>query len=400
MKKQILFVDDDRNVLEGLQRMLRVLRNEWEMYFALSGPEALAIMAARPIDVIVADMRMPGMNGVELLTEVMRRHPGTIRIILSGHADQDLIMKSVRVTHQYLSKPCDAETLKITVMRAVQLRALLAEESLKNLVSQTDSLPSLPTLYFELARELESPEVSIKRVSQIIAQDPAMTAKILQLANSAFFGLRRQVSDSSQAVFYLGVDRIQHLFLFIHLFSHFDPSACGGFSIDDLWKHSVATAVVAKRIAHSERADKKTMEAAFTAGLLHDIGKLMLASQHPHRYRKVMVYAKEHEVPFWEAERELMGASHAEVGAYLLGLWALPDPIVEAVAFHHQPSRLFGKDFCALAALHAANALVRNGSDPKEEGIDIEYLAALGLQDRLPAWRCCATELFQDGARQ
>lgn len=392
MKKQILFVDDERNVLEGLQRMLRAFRHEWDMHFALSGAQALAIMEVNPIDIIVADMRMPGMNGAQLLTEVMQRYPSTIRIVLSGHADQDLIMKSVGVTHQYLSKPCDPETFKSTVLRATELRALLEDANLKYLVSQMDALPSLPSLYFEMARELQSPEASIQKVGQIISQDPGMTAKILQLANSSFFGRRRQVSNPTEAVSYLGLDRIQHLFLSVHAFSQFDASDSPYFSIERLWKHSMSTAVLAKQIAESQGADKSAAEQAYTAGFLHDIGQLMLASRLPRRHAEAVALARAKRLPLWAAERETLCASHAEVGAYLLGLWGLPDPVVEAITYHHRPGELPGKSLCPLTVLHAADALDHQNNGEVHPGIsppqlDLGYLARLGLRDRVFVWQ-------------
>ena len=399
MKTQILFVDDERNVLEGLQRMLRVFRNEWDMHFALSGPAALDIMATKPIDIIVADMRMPEMNGAQLLTEVMKRHPSTIRIVLSGHAGQDLIMRSVGVAHQYLSKPCDPETFKSTVMRATQLRSLLEDAGLKSLISQLGSLPSLPSTYHQLADELRSPEASIQKVAQIVSQDPAMTAKILQLANSALFGRLREVSDPCDAVSYLGLERIQHLFLSLHAFSHFESAKWGGLSIECVWEHSMAVAAISRRISELARTDKWIANASFTAGLLHDIGKLTLASRLPSRYQKATSAAQTLHAPQWQVERKSMGASHPEVGAYLLALWGLPNPIVEAVAFHHYPSQSLGRTVSPLTMVHVANALVhacQTGSVESVPGVDREYLARLALTDKIALWQKQSRELLQE----
>ena len=392
MKSRILFVDDERSVLEGLQRMLRCFRREWDMYFALSGEQALTIMEANPIDIIVTDMRMPGMNGAQLLTEVMQRHPSIIRIVLSGHADSALIVESVSVTHQYISKPCDPQTLKSTIVRATELRALLEDANLRYLASQMGVLPSLPSPYLEMAQELQSPEASIQKVGQIIARDPGMTAKILQLANSSFFGRRRQVSNPAEAVSYLGLVRIQCLFLTIHAFSQFNAPDNQYLSGERLWKHSMCTAALAKQIAEAERAEKRTVEQAFTAGLLHDIGTLMLACRLPKRHAEAFDCARANNVPLWIAERETLCASHAEVGAYLLGLWALPDPIVEAVAYHHRPAEMLCKSLSPLTALHAADALDHEQNGEVHPGIpaaqvDLTYLTGLGLRDRLAVWR-------------
>src|SRR5437762_9749706 len=157
-KKRVLFVDDEPLVLQGLQRMLRHMRQEWEMEFVDSGPKALEAMASNPFAVIVSDMRMPGMNGAHLLNEVMKRYPKTVRLILSGHADQDLIMKCVGSTHQYLTKPCEPEALKATVRRASALAGSLQNEKLLQLISQMDRLPSIPALYVEVMEKLQRPE--------------------------------------------------------------------------------------------------------------------------------------------------------------------------------------------------------------------------------------------------
>jgi putative nucleotidyltransferase with HDIG domain len=383
MNMQILFVDDEPNVLNGLQRMLRGFRGEWDMHFALSGAEALNIIEAKPIDVIISDMRMPGMNGAELLHEVMRRRPGTIRMILSGQADSNLIIKAMGVAHQIISKPCDSEMFKSSVCRAIELRTLLHDDNLKNLVSEMGVLPSVPALYVEMVHELQSPEASIQKVGQIVARDPAMTAKILQLANSAFFGRQRRVSNAYEAVTYLGLNTIRDLLLAVHAFRQFKPSKAGTFSIEELWEHSISTSAAARKIAEDEGADKEMTDDSFTAGLLHDIGKLMLACRLPKAYGEAMDLAKMNNLPLWLAERQVLSATHAEVGAYLLGLWGLSDAIVEATAYHHRPSESSNGSFSALTAVHAADCQSgnrRHSRSPAPQP-DVEYLSKT-----LPKW--------------
>lgn len=192
MKRRILFVDDEPNVLQGLQRMLRPMRSEWEMEFAGGGEEALQKMEQAPFDVIVSDMRMPGMNGAQLLKEVARRYPDTVRIVLSGHSDREYILQLVTTTHQYLAKPCDAQTIKDTVNRACALRDLLTSKELSALVSQVKSLPSLPSLYTRIIEILQSDDPSLQKIGQIVSEDIAMSAKVLQLVNSSFFGIARR----------------------------------------------------------------------------------------------------------------------------------------------------------------------------------------------------------------
>ncbi len=392
MKKRILFVDDEPKILEGLSRMLRTMRQEWDMHFATGGPEALELMAQESMDLVVSDMRMPVMNGLEFLTEVKARHPNVIRIVLSGHADQLLIMRSVGVTHQYLSKPCEADAIRSMVTRALELRALLANETIKRLISRLSALPSLPSLYAEIVRELQSPDASIRRVGDIIAKDPGMTAKILQLVNSAFFGIRRVLADPVDAAAYLGLETIQSLVLSLHAFAKFEACQIPGCSIDQIWSHSMATGLLAKRIMEGENAGKAQAAEAFTAGLLHDLGKLVLASNLPHEYGAVVSKSLSGAMPLHEAEREVLGATHAEIGAYLLGLWGLPDPIIEAVALHHHPDECTEKAFGTLCAVHAADALETEHSagsefQGKAARLNLTYLEAVGRAGRLTDWR-------------
>lgn len=188
--REILFVDDESNVLDGLRRMLRPMRRDWSMNFVDSGEAALEHISHEGCDVIVSDMRMPGMDGVELLGTVGQECPKAVRIALSGHAEMEMLLESVCAAHQYLAKPCDDETLKATIERACALRDLLSDERLTGLVTQLDSLPSLPTLYTEVTEELARSDSSLARAGEIIGKDVAMSAKVLQLVNSAFFGLR------------------------------------------------------------------------------------------------------------------------------------------------------------------------------------------------------------------
>ena len=391
MKKKILFVDDEPNILQGLRRMLRNMNDEWDMSFAENGYEALDILSKDSFDVVVSDMRMPRMNGAELLDEIRKRHPQIVRIILSGHSDKELILKSVRSTHQYLSKPCDAEKLKETVHRSCALRDFLEHDSLKRIISQVDSLPSLPSLYAEVMDELQSSDVSTKKVGEIIAKDLGMSAKILQLVNSAFFGLPVHISSPSQAVNLLGIDTVKSLVLTAEIFSIYDQKKLPGFSIETLWEHCMSTSTIAKEIAKSENTDSTLIDEAFMAGILHDVGKLIIAGSLPDNYKNVLELVRSEKISLSHAEYLSLGATHAEMGAYLLGLWGLPNSIVEAVAFHHCPGKSLTHSFNPLTAVHMANVLDHvekdhPSSDETIPGVDYAYLAELGLIERISQW--------------
>ena len=396
MKKRILFVDDETMVLQGLQRLLRVFRNEWDMVFVESGASALEIMAQAPFDVVVADMRMPGMDGADLLKEVMQRHPRTMRLILSGYSDECLILKSIGVTHQYLAKPCNPDVLKSIVQRACTLGTYLHDQKLKAFIGRMGRLPSLPSLYAEIMEKLHDPEVATQELTSVIARDLGMTAKILQLINSAFFGVPQRVTDLSFAVSYLGLNMIRTLFLSAHAFSQFEGLELPGYSLEQLWQHSLETAALAKKICGMESKNASLGDDAFVAGILHDTGRLILAANFPEQYEQVMVFAQRERCGLYHAEKIVLGYTHSAVGGYFLGLWGLPNSVVEAVFLHHEPGLTIMTDFNALTAVHVANSLVQQKEkkydvSPVSSGIDMNYLASLKLNERLTSWRhaCC-----------
>jgi HD-like signal output (HDOD) protein/CheY-like chemotaxis protein len=393
--KTLLFVDDESRVLQGLQRQLRNMRNDWDMHFADGGRQALEFMGTTPVDVIVSDMMMPQMDGAELLTEVSKRHPNTVRIVLSGHADREGVLRLVGPAHQYLSKPCNAEELRTAVARAFALRDLLSNEQLKQLATRIKSLPTLPALYQQLTNELRKEDASVDRIGEIISHDIGMTTKILQLVNSAFFGLPQPISSPAEAVMYLGLATVRSLVLSLQVFSQFQNPSLTGFSLDALANHCWITAVLARRVARAQRADDKTMDQCFLAGLLHDVGRIILATGLPEQYARVWNGARQQHLPLWQAEKAEFGATHAEVGAYLLGLWGLPNPVIEAVALQHCPATCLVQEFSPLLAVHVASAFAheKNGDPPESICIDMDYLTRLGLADRLTNWRdVCFTE--------
>jgi putative nucleotidyltransferase with HDIG domain len=389
MKKTILFVDDEPVLLDLYAAIFDGMRNEWDLHFANSGPGALEFLERTPCDVIITDMRMPGMNGAQLLREVAHRHPRTARLILSGFAEQQTVADCVGSTHQYLSKPCDMEILKLTLARVCALDVWLTDDKLKKLVSELGALPSLPSLHFRILEALDSPSCTAEQVGEIVASDMGMTAKMLQLVNSAFFGMACKISSPVEAVQFLGVGTVRSLALSLHLFSCFDSTKIKDFSLERLWQHAMRTGRMAKNIAQLEKSDIAVVDEAFVAGLLHDIGKLMLASSLPSQYAKALSLAQANRIPIDIAETEVFGANHAQVGAYLLGLWGLPVQIVEAIALHHYPGRALLKQFGPLAAVHVANALdPERGPEPGiPPVVDEEYLHSLGLEHRLDYWR-------------
>lgn len=400
-KQRILFVDDEARVLRGLRRSLDDMRDEWETAFANSGQEALELMAREPFDVIVSDMQMPGMTGVELLNEVRRLHPHTVRLALSGQSSKESVLKSVGPIHQYLPKPCDLQVLQRTLSRLWTLRDLLAVPKLQSLLTNLERLPSLPSIYTTLMKELESPDGSLKEVGRIVGQDISMSAKVLQLVNSAFFGVPRHISSPRQAVGALGLDTVKALALAVCVFTPFEDAAVKDLAIEPLWEHSMAVGAFAKQISTAEHADPKTVDHAFIAGMLHDVGKLVLASTLPDDYIDAMAQAGQKGINLADAERDVIGATHAQLGAYLLGLWGFSDHVLQAVACHHDQSQSAADGFGPVVAVHVANVLAHELCPARVVGLqptmDHTALEKLGLSGRLETWRKACQETIPEG---
>jgi HD-like signal output (HDOD) protein/CheY-like chemotaxis protein len=389
-KKRIIFVDDETLVLQGLRRMLRKMSSHWEMVFAENGKQALEEMAKEPFDVIVSDMRMPDMNGAQLLQKVMELYPNTIRFILSGHADQLLVLNCLDSTHQYIAKPCDPKTLQEKIMRATAHEEFMANHGLKNLVSRLGELPTLPSLYREIVKALKEPDVDTSKIGQIIQKDLGMTAKILKVANSGYFGLAQQVSNPIDAVSYLGVDNVKSIVLTIHAFSAIKEFELDGMSLQDFFNESLHIAGIAKALSVNEKLDKDLVEDAFIAGLLSRAGKLILACSLPEEYKKVTSLCQNDGMTLLEAEREVFNADHAQVGGYLLNLWGLPTTVVEAVIYHKKPSWSLPSDFQPITAVHLTRALLsEKHAERNIETIhlDMEYLDKIEISGRLDEFR-------------
>lgn len=387
--RKILFVDDEQNILLGLKRMLRSMRKSLDMHFAESGHAALELMAKEKFDVIISDMRMPGMDGAELLAEVKKLYPHTIRIILTGQADEDSILRTVGVTHQFLAKPCDPELLKTIIKRSCSLHDLLSNGELKNIISSIGQLPSLPKLYQQLQGALRNPEITADEIGQLIEQDMAMSAKILQLVNSSFFGLVKRVETPGRAVKLLGLDTIKILVLSLEIFSELKDDT-SLLSSESLYSHSMVVAQCAKLIASDATDDEEVIANSFIAGLLHDIGKLVLLSKMKDDYISALSLAHEEQISLLEAEKKTFDATHHGVGAYLVGLWGLNGSIVEAIGFHGRIEDYPGELFNAALAVHFANIAYYEYFGDKQIGSPLqaneEYIARSGLTDKVTKW--------------
>lgn len=334
-KLKILFVDDEKNIVQGLKRMLFPMRKKWEQYFVTNGEDALKIIENYDIDIIVTDMQMPKMNGVELLGKVRKNFPEVIRIILSGQADNELALKSISVAHQFINKPCDSEELKKVIKKSLELKTHLHDnKNIQKLVTGIDQLPVLPDIYLEIENELNKQERSISKVGEIISKNPSITAKILQVVNSAFFGLPKNVSSPVEAVNFLGLEIIKSLVLYIPLFEQKIDDQRIKLKMNNLLNHCINTANYAIDLYHKLKLPRSMKEDVYIAALLHDIGKLLIM-KNKQACENIEQKISEQKIKHNEAEKIILGTTHAEIGAYLLGIWGIPDQIVKAIIYHH-----------------------------------------------------------------
>jgi HD-like signal output (HDOD) protein len=396
-RSRILFVDDEQSILDGLRDMLRKQRKQWDMVFALGGAAALAEMERGSFDVIVSDMRMPAMDGATLLAKVKDQYPACARIILSGHADRESVVKALPVAHQFLNKPCDGEQLRLVVGRACELQRLMQDESIRSVVGKLDRLPSVPQSYWDLTQAAARPRATIAELTAIVEQDPAMSVKILQLVNSSYFGVAQRLTSVERAVSYLGIDLLRTLALAARVFGAETCTLVPGLSLADIQTHSLLTARLGKQLV---REPKLTGD-VFTACVIHDVGKIVLAQGIPDLYAAVVADVRRTGRSFHVVERERLALSHAEAGGFLLGCWGLPLSIVEAVAFHHTPSRVQGGDVAVLAAVHIADGLISAAAargTPAIVELDLEFVERAGFAAELPRWTKLA-EALVDTAR-
>ena len=385
MKKRILFVDDEPDILDGLRNALWKQRAQWEMVFANSGADALAQLEQSPFDVIVTDMRMPVMDGAELLARVRERHPGVARISLSGQIDQEALVRALPVTQQFLSKPCNPDLLRTVVERVCALQTLLLNDTIRELVGKLNQLPALPVTCLRLSETIANPLSTVAEVAAVIERDMALAAKTLQIVNSAYFGLRQPVTSIAEAVKFTGLALIKALSLNAGLAVALASHGHAGALLTRLQDISLRRALLVRELLQGS----SLAEQGFTAALLADAGETVLALCCAERYAAVIAAMETGGPANFQVEKEIFGVTHAEVGAYLFSLWGLPFDLIEVVANHHTPSRVTHDRVQVLAAVHFADALMeahRNGDDDYRTRLDTEFTSRSEVAGWIAKW--------------
>ncbi len=373
--KRILFVDDEAKILDGLRRSLRNMRGQWEMVFAEGAGAALKECAYLPFDVVVSDARMPGLEGAEFLGQVRELCPDTVRIILSGQCSRRSVLRCVGVAHQFLSKPCDPESLKSAIQKICKIRDAFHVGPRREAVSCVQWLPSQAQVYQELADQIESSAASIERVATVIARDIGMSAKVVQLVSSGFFGTPQRISNVARAAKLLGLETLKAI---LASASAFQPCSTAHQDADIhlLTIHCLAVAQAARSIAETLTDDRTLIGDAYVAGFLHEISSLALAGDNK-------------DVP--------------DLGGYLVALWGLPDPVVHAIAYHRVPGSCPDQPSAPLTALHVANALLEHSEDAADEAVgllDMPYLRTNGHMENVDNWCEICRECQLEGIRR
>lgn len=380
-ERRILFVDDEPKVLEGLERMLYPMRQSWQMTFAGSGEQALKLLSASDFDVLVTDVRMPGMTGFELLSRVIKLYPSLTRIVLSGAFDLEITVRSAALAHQFLDKPCQPEALRHAIEHAFKNSYLLQNPALKKTIASMPALPTIPAVYSRLMELLQQPEPPEEEVSRILREDLAITARVLQLANSPRFGAQHPINDVAEAVSRLGTTVVRSLV--VDAFVKFEDDSAANSVMAQLRTHGLSVASLSREIAKSLHLSAKDVDICFSGGLLHDVGKMVLAHSFPTTFELLVRRAAEREVSTYQFESGTLGVTHPEVGGYLLWLWGIPEHLTKIVALHHSPDVGAGPHSVHTLIVHVADALVNH----RKDDIHMHELEAAHWVDHLPHWQ-------------
>lgn len=400
--RKVLFVDDNKSLIDSFKNYFDKMPKKWAPIYQTDPLKAMDILIFGDIDIIVTDIHMPEINGVTLLDFVKKEHPDIIRIAISGESDTPEMLAKAKNAHRYIQKPVDLNSLRSVIERVSSLETLIANKDTRKIVASLDVIPTTPKVYRELLSELNRDDGSLKRISELVAEDPGLTAGLLKVVNSAFFNLPNEITSAQQAVTLLGLEIVKGILFSVEMVRTFSIDEEKTFSINDIVEHSLLVANFTKTILEKEHVNRVVIEKTFVTAILHDIGELIFAYAFPERYRTIIEVSKSFEQTLARLEMQVLGSTHAEAGAYLLGLWGLPDDIVSAIANHHTPAKASGTAAAILATLHAADYICcklipefRLGGD---EHIEMSFLKKLKIHHKLNEWEdLCRDKAYEIG---
>ena len=354
---KLLVVDDQRSFLQSYERAF--FDSPITVFAAVDPETALKILGEEEIDIVVADFRMPGMNGVLFLKQVKSLHPTVHRVLSSGFLDRTIVQRflSTGSVSTFIAKPWEDRFLVEKIGHIINVKRRLSEGRLLELINSIESLPTLPGIYEELLEAVES-EKSMQEIADVLRKDPAVATSVLHVVNSAFFG-RENVTSVRDAAVELGIEVIKDIVLSAALVGKGQWNQAQMDSLKNVFLHSF---MVNKYVPPVHRVIYRTApEGLPSAGIVHDIGKILMLAHLFDRYQSVCEYQVQNaETTFWASEHALgfEGNSHAELGAYLLDWWNFPEVMVEVALFHHCPEHAHTEYQQILAATHHTDRIV------------------------------------------
>lgn len=336
---RIVFVDDEQHVLDGLKHWFDKHQGSWQTHFLDSASNVVTLLENQPIDCIVSGVSMPGMNGAELLSHIAQHYPDTVRVAFSATEGAELTLESLHATHRFVAKSEGAEQVNRAIVRSFELREQLHDPTLRTLITGITTLPVLPEIYDRLMLELASEDFSIDVVCRIIESDISLSATLLKVVNSPYYGLVRHVESPTHAVNLLGIEVVKNILLSEKVVSQFQQFSPSAERVSTLNIQASIRGVLANRFARLAKLAKRQVDHCQMAGMLSSLGELVIETR--------MVDANV--LPTQEHIENLVGSS-------ILGLWSLPDTIVEAV-LHQNDTTLPIGDQSAMHVLHAIRHL-------------------------------------------
>ena len=340
-RQQVMFVETQGQVLTRLKTSLMGTHADWQILFIADASAALDLISQRKVGIVLANFGMDNAGCEEFFRSLRKKAPEVIRIGLLPDQAKKNVAKSLEYTHGCIAAHCAKSQMESLIARSLTVwEKARRNPRLAELMSNLHTIPTPPAIYFEIRDELESPTGTANTVAAIIAKDPAITAKLLKVANSGFYASPRTIADLVDAITLLGMDLVLALVLSAHLY---DQLPIPGLKLDELWKHSIAVATLAKEIASHAQGSRAIISSCAISGLLHDLGQLVFLANMPDTYYSLIRDAGGNETKLLEMELKEFGIGHPEVGALILSLWDLPEEVVQAIANHHT------QDFHALS---------------------------------------------------
>jgi len=385
-KSILLAIADPQELADTTQ----ALGEGWEPTSVAGEADALAQFEKRSFDACLVDFNLGSPDASELLNQVLEQRPETIRFLLAYEADLALVAAKVLGSPQILPKPVEPASLKKRLEEGVNDSD--PKQSGNDAANDARDSSAIPSVYSEVLRAIESLGVTDAQVGEIIAQDAALSSEVLRLTNSSYRGFPGDLSDPVEAVQLLGFETVKALVMALQYLAEHSRLRPGYLSLDQLWQHSVKVGQIARDLILFETKDRTLASQALVGGLLHDLGKVVLATNFADLYGRVHSLARKQPVTLWDVEKEMFGANHGEIGACLVGMWNMPATVVEAAALHHEPPLGEHEQLTPLAAVHIANVLEHQLSPDKADMmvapiINTALLDELNLLQRLPVWR-------------